>query len=136
MKPSSPIGQAIYGPLFIRIALGLYFVLAGLVKLQNPEGFITEIQGMGILSPRGSMLFGIILPYAEIFAGALLVVGFWTVLAAMLTSVMLIAFVLAVGLKPGAFAPFNKDLILLAASVSILYSGAGAFSIDRFRTSG
>lgn len=136
MKPSAPIGQAVYGPLLIRVALGAYFILAGLVKLQNPTGFITEIQSMGVLPSRGAMLFGIVLPYIEIAVGTLLLVGFWTVLAAMLTSALLVSFVIAVGLKPGAFAPFNKDIILLAASISIMYSGAGAFSVDRFRTSG
>ena len=136
MKPSVPIGQSIYGPFLIRLTLGSYFIMAGLVKLENPQGFLEEVQRMALLPQSGSLLVGIILPYVEIAAGTLLLVGFWTVLAALFTSIMLIAFIVAIGLKPTAFGPFNKDFILLAASLSIMYSGAGAFSVDRFRTSG
>jgi uncharacterized membrane protein YphA (DoxX/SURF4 family) len=78
-----------------------------------------------------------LLPYFELAAGVLLIVGIWTTLAAMLTSLMLLSFVIAFGAFPkGGELLFNKDILLLAASVSLLYSGAGALSIDRFRKTG
>jgi uncharacterized membrane protein YphA (DoxX/SURF4 family) len=43
---------------------------------------------------------------------------------------MILSFVLAFGVFPGTHDIFNKDLILLAAACSLLYSGPGALSID------
>ena len=134
MKPSTPIGNSKYGPLLVRVSLGAYFVLAGLAKLENPHLFITEIKNMGLLPDLMATLYGILLPYIEITAGALLIIGFWTILASFLSALMLISFIIALGLTPMPHTPFNKDIILLGAAISIMYSGAGALSIDRFRS--
>jgi uncharacterized membrane protein YphA (DoxX/SURF4 family) len=137
MKMNEPIGNPIWGPLIIRLTLGAYFVLAGWAKLGNAAGFIKEVHSFGILPGQAATLYGILLPYFELAAGVLLIVGIWTTLAAMLTSLMLLSFVIAFGAFPkGGELLFNKDILLLAASVSLLYSGAGALSIDRFRKTG
>ncbi|MCB0339370.1 MAG: DoxX family protein [Bdellovibrionales bacterium] len=135
-KPSTPIGNSIWGPLFVRLAVGSYFVLAGLAKLDNHALFISEVQKMGVLPPMMSTLYGILLPYVEIVGGGLFLIGLWTILSGFLLGLLLISFVIALGFHPSAFGPFNKDLILLAAVISVMYSGAGALSIDRFRTTG
>jgi putative oxidoreductase len=136
MKPSQPIGNAEYGPLFIRVALSAYFILAGLTKLKDPVGFMQEVQAMGLLPNKFALVFAIVLPYVEIAAGALCLIGFWTTLSACLLAAMLGSFIYAMGIKPTDLSPFNKDFILLAGALSLLYTGAGAMSIDRFRKSG
>jgi uncharacterized membrane protein YphA (DoxX/SURF4 family) len=136
MKVNEPLGNASYAPVFIRFSLGIYFVLAGLVKLKDMSGFIAEVQSFGALPEHLAALFAILLPYLEVAAGALLVLGLWTTAAALITSVLMGAFVYAFGLFPSRPDLINKDLILLGASLSVLYSGAGAFSIDSFRKSG
>lgn len=136
MKMNEPLGNAIYGPMLIRLALGAYFVLAGLKKLHNQAQFIAEVQKFGILPAQLSTLYAVLLPYLEIGAGALLLIGIWTTLAALVTSALLASFIYALGLFPNSSDLFNKDVILLAASMSLLYSGAGGWSIDRFRKTG
>lgn len=133
---NEPIGNPIWGPFFIRVALGAYFLLAGLAKLDNIQGFIQEVQSFNILSPHMSTLYGILLPYVEIAGGTLLILGIWTTLAALLISLMLLSFVIAFGFFPRGGSMFNKDILLLAAALSLMYSGAGAMSIDRFRKTG
>lgn len=133
---NEPLGNAIYGPMLIRLALGAYFVLAGLKKLHNQAQFIAEVQKFGILPAQLSTLYAVLLPYLEIGAGALLLIGIWTTLAALVTSALLASFIYALGLFPNSSDLFNKDVILLAASMSLLYSGAGGWSIDRFRKTG
>ena len=108
-------------------------MLAGLAKLDNLRSFIGEVQKFGILPEPFSTLYAILLPYVEIVAGGMLIIGIWTTLAAICTSLMLASFVFAFGLFPPPGKLFNKDILLLCASLSLLYSGAGAFSIDRFR---
>lgn len=131
-----PIGNPSYGPFFVRVSISLYFILAGLAKLQNPEGFLAAVRSLNILPERGAIVFGIILPYIEIAAGTLCLVGFWTTLASIMLILMLSSFIFAIGMRPSALSPFNKDIILLAGALSLLYTGAGAFSLDRFRRGG
>lgn len=136
MKMNHPVGNPLYAPVFIRLTLGAYFVLAGLMKLQNPQAFVDEIKKFGILKDPILTLYGILLPYFEIGCGTMLIIGVFTTLAAILTSLMLISFIVALKLFPSGGHLFNKDVVLLAASLSLLWSGAGFFSIDHFRKTG
>ncbi len=137
MKLNQPIGNAMYAPIFIRFALGGYFILAGLLKLENPTAFIQQVQHFQLLKEPLATLYGILLPYAELGAGALLILGLWTTLAGALSSLMLISFIIAMKLFPDASTHlFNKDVLLLCASLSLLWSGPGFYSIDYFRKTG
>ncbi len=50
MKMNEPIANGLYGPLFIRVTLGSYFVLAGMLKLDLAPGtLVEEIRKFGIL---------------------------------------------------------------------------------------
>lgn len=144
MKLHAPLGNAEYGGLLVRLPLGAYFGLQGLSKLANPVLFIEEVRkakptlmGINLLTEPLGSLYGILLPYMEIIVGALLIVGMWTTLASILSSLMLTSFILAVGwLVKSDPLLFNKDFVLLGASLSLLYIGGGAFSVDKFRRSG
>jgi uncharacterized membrane protein YphA (DoxX/SURF4 family) len=49
---------------------------------------------------------------------------------------MLSSFIFALKVFPNGNYLFNKDIILLAGSVCIMFTGAGALSIDKFRRDG
>jgi uncharacterized membrane protein YphA (DoxX/SURF4 family) len=136
MKLNQPIANALYGPLWIRLSLGAYFILAGMMKLNNPESFLEEIKKFGILREPILTLYGILLPYLEIFGGTLLLLGFFTTLASLLCSLMLLSFIIALKLFPNGGDLYNKDVILLGACLSLLFTGGGFFSLDHFRKSG
>lgn len=137
MRMHEPIGNPVFGPLIARLPLGAYFMLAGLEKLNNLPSFIEEVHKFNILPSALATLYGTLLPYVEIGAGGLMVLGLWTTLATILTSLMLISFIYALGVHAAPNSRlFNKDIILLGTSLSLLYSGAGAWSIDRFRKTG
>ena len=96
MKMNEPIANALYGPLFIRLTLGSYFIAAGMLKLDQPPGaFVEEIRKFGILKEPLVTLYGTLLPYLEICSGALLILGFFTTLAALTSSLLLLSFVIA-----------------------------------------
>jgi uncharacterized membrane protein YphA (DoxX/SURF4 family) len=136
MKPNEPIGNPLYAPFLIRVGLGAYFVLAGLVKIDSIVAFVNEVRSFGILPDQLAIVYGHLLPYAEITVGTLLLLGYWTTAAAISASVLLSSFIIALGLFPNSGRLFNKDVILLGAALSLLYSGAGAVSVDRFRKLG
>ena len=131
---NEPIAAEIWGPLMLRVPLGAYFLLAGLVKLDNPNAFIGQIKAFHLLPDPLSVLYGILLPYFEIATGGLLILGAWMTLAGIVAALMLLSFVIALGPYNGQ--PFNKDILLLGGALSLLYSGAGAWSVDRFRKNG
>jgi uncharacterized membrane protein YphA (DoxX/SURF4 family) len=80
------------------------------------------------------MVIGVITPYLEVVSGVMLIVGFCTTLAALIMSVLLSIFIYLFGIYPkGSSELFNKDIILLTASISLLFTGAGALSLDKFR---
>lgn len=133
MKLHEPIGDASFGPLILRLPIGIYFILAGLLILKDPTGFVAEVHTMNILPPHAGTIYAIMLPYVQIAAGGLLMLGMWTTLSAGLISLMLVSFLVAFGLHPEGARLFNKDVIVLCAALSLLYSGSGAWSIDRFR---
>lgn len=137
MKMNEPIGNIIYAPMLIRLSIGIYFVLAGLRKLDKLAEFVTVVEQFNVLPSQLAHLYATIIPYLEVAGGLLLVIGCWTSLAAILTSLMLISYIVAIGLFPHQSSElFNKDLIFLAGTLSLLYSGPGAYSIDGFRRSG
>ena len=134
MKINEPVGDPAFGPMFLRLSLGAYFVLAGLLKLENMDSFLKVTSSIALLPKPLSLVMGVIMPYLEIFAGALLIIGFWTTLAASIATILLGTFIYLFGIYPkGSSELFNKDIILLAGSVCLLFTGAGAISIDKFR---
>jgi uncharacterized membrane protein YphA (DoxX/SURF4 family) len=134
MKMNEPIGDAAYGPLFLRCTLGSYFVLAGMLKLENMEAFLKIIESISLIPKPLAMVIGVITPYLEVASGVMLIVGFCTTLAGLIMSLLLAIFVYLFGIYPkGSSELFNKDIILLASSVSLLFTGAGALSLDKFR---
>ena len=136
MKMNEPIGDAAFGPLFLRCALGSYFVLAGMLKLENMEAFLKVTQSLALIPKPLTMVFGVITPYLEIASGILLILGFWTTLASIIISILLIGFIYLFGVYPkGSSELFNKDIILLAGAVCLMFTGAGAISMDKFRRS-
>lgn len=140
VKASQPLGDSVYGPLVIRLALGAYFLIGGLAKYSDPDGFMAMVRKVGLFPEPFETLYGILFPYLEILVGALLVIGIWTTLTAIIASLLLVSLVFSLGIFPysGQFTRdlFNKDLILLAAAFSLAYTGSGALSVDRFRKSG
>ena len=71
MKMSEPIGHAIYGPFFIRLALGFFFYFSGRSKLDGFPGyvvpsFVNQVKGYHILPEQAATVYAILLPYFEI----------------------------------------------------------------------
>jgi len=132
MTLNRPIWHPGLAGLLVRVPLGLYFLSAGLVTLNNLNSFIEGVKQIGFLPDKAATLYGVLLPYLEIGTGVLLVVGLWTTVSAIVAAAMLISFVMVVGIFPYPNSPqlFNKDLLLLAGALSLLSSGAGTFSID------
>ena len=136
MSLSAPIWKSSLGPFFVRVPLGLYLFIAGYRKFSAPDDFLEAVRSFHLLPDHLAVLYGVVLPYAEMLSGFLLFFGFMTTLAAAIGSLVLLSVVVAFGLTPQDSPVFNKDIIILAACMSLLATGAGAISVDDFRHSG
>jgi len=117
-------------PLILRVVIGVIFINIGYLKFKS-EGPRWKLffEGFGARTHAGLLvtIFGTI----EIIGGAALVVGLYTQLAALIFS--LLTFVeIYTEYKEAALVKRNIVfyILLLAIAVSLLFTGAGAFSLD------
>ncbi len=121
-------GDASFGLLLIRLALGGIFLVAGASKLLHLEEFIKNVQSMGVMPENIAFIFGFVLPFAEILFGALYIIGFFTPITSLVLSIMLAGFLLT--LKNEAEIPFSYNWVFLACTIGTMFSGAGLISFD------
>ena len=116
----------------VRIVVGITFFAHGWQKL-----FVNGIPGVtgffGSLGIPAAGFFAIVVTFLELIGGLALILGLGTrIVAALLAVNMLVALVL-VHLPNGFFVSnggVELVLLLMVASVSLVLSGAGAYSVD------
>jgi uncharacterized membrane protein YphA (DoxX/SURF4 family) len=88
------------GILFARTLVGGVFLLAGLAKLKAPSSrFLNAILGYDLLAKPMATILARGLPWLEIVAGGLLLVGLWTRIVALLGTGLLLVFSSAVAIS-------------------------------------
>ena len=81
--------------LVVRLLLGLMFVYASLDKIADPAGFARIVYQWQTVGPIPSNLVAVTLPWIELLAGLLLIVGSWKREAAAVVAVLLVVFIVA-----------------------------------------
>jgi putative oxidoreductase len=135
-----------FGPVALRIAVGVVFMAHGAQKLfgvwggGGPSGTAAFFAQLG-LSP--AYLLALLVGFVELGGGLLLVAGAFTLVAASALTINMIVAVWKVHLANGFFlnwtiAPgighgYEFNLVLIASLLSLMLTGAGALSIDRRR---
>jgi putative oxidoreductase len=77
--------------------LGGVFLYAGLSKVADPAAFAVQIRNYQFAPWWMVHPAALLLPWIEIVAGLLLVVGVWTLEATIMLSVLLVSFLVAIG---------------------------------------
>ena len=113
----SLLSWQLVSPLLIRVVLGLTLAYMGYEK----------IKGRGTSSGSNSAIYGI----AEIVIAALLIVGLFTQLAALLSALSLVI-KLVLKAKEGRFLSdgVNYYILLLVMSLSLMVTGPGFWAFD------
>ncbi len=125
-----------------RLALGGIFIYSSLDKIAHPDEFARIIANYAILPDRLVTLPALVLPWLELFTGLLLVAGIWARSAAALLSLLLLAFILALGvnalrgidvscgcfstsaeIKENAWALILRDLLILIPGLVVVFFG-------------
>ena len=82
--------------LLARVGLAAIFLTSGLLKAVDPRTTVVAVRGYQIFPESLVVMIAAVLPYLEIALGALLVLGLATRLAAVLSAVVLVAFIAGV----------------------------------------
>ena len=128
-----------FAPFILRVSVGLVFLLFGYNKLfknrtkiivalqENPASLLFLKQHIVILSIFVVWIFGIV----EILVGIFFIVGYLTQIAS-LVSIVIILKTLYFRKHCPLFAPHSPlaYILLIAISLSLLISGAGALAFD------
>jgi putative oxidoreductase len=119
------------GLLVLRVALGLVFLLHGGQKLfvYGHAGVTAAMAQIGLPFPAVN---AVLITATEFGGGLALLLGLLTRPAAALIAFSMAVAIASVHLKSGFFAPagFEYPLTLLLASVALILTGAGAYSLD------
>jgi putative oxidoreductase len=83
--------------LALRLLLGGFFVYASLDKIASPAAFARIIYQWQVAGPVPSNVVAVTLPWVELVAGALLVLGVWKREAALVVALLLVVFLVASG---------------------------------------
>lgn len=115
-------------PLVARILLALLFVVSGLGKLGNVEGFAAYMASGGIPAALAwpAILF-------EIFVGLALIVGFQTRAAALALAAFSVVAAFLYHFQPAdqmQMAMFLKNISIAGGFILLAVVGAGAYSVD------
>ena len=126
-----------FGPLALRIPVGIIFVAHGAQKLFGAfGGYGLEGTGqfMASLGLAPGYLMALLAGSAEFFGGLALLMGLLVRPAAAALAFAMLVAIFAVHIDKGLFMSNNGyefGLALLAAAVSLLISGAGRVSLDQ-----
>jgi putative oxidoreductase len=115
----------------LRLVVGIIFIAHGAQKF-----FVYGIEGTtGAFGQMGVPFPAITAPLTaavELLAGAALIIGLLTRLAALGLAIDMLGAIVLVRAKGGFFAPngVEFELMLFAAALALALTGAGAFSVD------
>jgi uncharacterized membrane protein YphA (DoxX/SURF4 family) len=137
-----------------RIFVGALFIFAAVMKLRDPQAFAFAINAFKIIPEKAdhlAVVAAFVLPWLEGLTGLCLLLGFWTRSAALLISLMLLAFmggiswVIANGwnVECSCFGKFElpcrgavgachliRNTVLVLASGLVLFRGPGPLALD------
>jgi len=112
--------------LVLRLGLAFVFIWFGISQLANPADWTSFLPEWAASLPFSAEAFVQMNAWFEIVFAALLVLGLWTRLAALLLGLHLVGIALAIGYNSVAI----RDIGLAAACFALALGGAGRFAID------
>lgn len=124
-----------YGPTILRIVLGLFFIITGLMKLTSPDVIIGMLTNLGFPAP---VFFGWVVLLSEIIFGSLVLIGWKPEISVLPLVVILLAAIFTVhisliGTGPMAMINLMFHITGIAALVNLALTGPGELAVTNTR---
>ncbi len=87
--------------IFSRLIVGYVFVSYGIEKIFTPKDFAHSIMNYEMMPHSWVNIAALIMPWVEVFAGAMLILGLRLRAASFISSMMLVMFIMAIGVAMG-----------------------------------
>jgi uncharacterized membrane protein YphA (DoxX/SURF4 family) len=150
--PAAPIGWLV---LLTRIVLGGLFVFAACMKLASPQAFAISVKAFDLIDRSAdhlTILTTFAVPWTEMIAGTVLILGLWARAAAFVLSALLLIFIVGIAsvlyrhmdVACGCLGKFEwpcrgnlgfcqigRDVVMLAMGLLVILKGPGPLAIDR-----
>lgn len=114
--------------LIVRVVAGIAFVFHGYGKVVNPDMFAPFFTSVGLGGSNMVMFVGLV----EVIGGAFLILGVYTMYAAVLLTIVMLVAIFKVHFANGYSMMGNGyeyQLLLLAVSFGMIFSGPGRYSL-------
>lgn len=123
---SAPICRST-GLFILRLIIGGIFIYAGYYKLSHMNQVVPMFIGMGFPA-----FFAWLVALIEFIGGIAVILGMFTRLAGGLFTIIMLVVIFKVK-WPAGFMAWQSDLVILGASLAIMFAGAGKYSICKTR---
>ena len=119
----------------LRIGLGLFLFAKGISFMRDTTMLSGLIYGNASLHENETHWLPILITWANLLSGFMLVVGLWTRFVALLQLPILIGAIIFINVQKGGFAPESElGLAILAFLLSLFFliEGSGPLSLDAY----
>jgi putative oxidoreductase len=126
--------RANIGLFLARIPLGAYFLLAGLHKITGGVSGFVSFASKNVpqwMPPALGKAYLYALPFVELIAGAMVILGLFTRFNALIQALILTSILIAMGIYDKAGGPFHPNLVFLGLALMLAVVGGGDWSVDR-----
>ncbi len=148
MKPPSPNFMKWFS-LLCRVVLAVIFLWSGIEKITHLELFYEAASNYQILPPVLTRFYSAMLPWLEVLCGFYLLIGLFTRQIAVLTSLLILSFIIALssalmsgesfdcgcflgGTEPTPVSPamLVRNVFLLAAAIFLVFQPGNRWRLD------
>lgn len=119
-------GSKDLGLLFLRLAVGVPFLMHGISKVTNMDSTITFFEMIGLNS-----FFAYLVTILEIVAGIMITFGIFASIGAIITALVMLGAYIVVKNQTSFLGGYELDMILFFTSMAIFILGAGKYSITK-----
>lgn len=116
--------------LLVRIALGIIFIIHGVLKLKYLDQTINFFIELGLAG-----YWAYIVGFAELISGILLVLGLWVEYAAFLIMIIMIFAIYLVKYPKGFIGGYEFEFLIFMVALSLFISGSGKYKFFSFKDS-
>lgn len=114
------------GMLFLRIAVGVPFIIHGLAKLGDIAGTTAFFASLGLPA-----FFVYLITILEVVAGSMILLGLWSAIGGWIVSIIMLGAYIIVKNKMPFFGGYELDMVFFFAGLAVAMLGSGKYSVKK-----